>query len=199
MALLGHHNVSNALCAIAVCCGLGLPLDRVAEGIASLPCVRGRFERVEAGQDFHVIVDYAHTEDGLRNVLRAAREICDTRVIVVFGCGGDRDKTKRPRMAAAAAQLADYALITSDNPRTEDPLAIIRDIEPGMIDSGKKRDLDYLVIPDRATAIRRAIEMARPGDLVMIAGKGHEDYQIIGTQRIHFDDTEVARAVLEGR
>jgi UDP-N-acetylmuramoyl-L-alanyl-D-glutamate--2,6-diaminopimelate ligase len=102
-------------------------------------------------------------------------------------------------MAAAAAQLADYALITSDNPRSEDPLAIIRDIEPGMADSGKKRDLDYLVIPDRATAIRRAIEMARPGDLVMIAGKGHEDYQIIGTRRIHFDDTEAARAVLEGR
>ena len=199
MALLGHHNVLNGLCAIAVCCGLGLPLDRAAEGIASLPCVRGRFERVEAGQDFHVIVDYAHTEDGLRNVLRAAREICDKRVIVVFGCGGDRDKTKRPKMAAAAAQLADYALITSDNPRTEDPLAIIREIEPGMVDSGRKRDLDYLVIPDRATAIRRAIEMARPGDLVMIAGKGHEDYQIIGTQRIHFDDTEVARAVLEGR
>jgi len=198
MALLGHHNVSNALCVIAVCCGLGLPIERVAEGIASLPRVRGRFERVDAGQDFHVVVDYAHTEDGLRNVLRAAREICDKRIIVAFGCGGDRDRTKRPKMAAAVAQLADFALITSDNPRTEDPLAIIGDIEPGMLLSGKRKDLDYLVIPDRAEAIRRAIEMARPGDLVMIAGKGHEAYQIIGTRRIHFDDTEVARAILEG-
>ena len=199
MALLGHHNVSNALCVIAVCCGLGFPLDRVAEGIASLPIVRGRFERVDAGQDFHVIVDYAHTEDGLRNVLRAARAICDKRVIVVFGCGGDRDKTKRPKMACAAAQLADYAVVTSDNPRTEDPLTIIADIEVGIVESGKKRDAEYLVIPDRAEAIRRAIGMARPGDLVMIAGKGHEDYQIIGARRIHFDDVETARTVLEGR
>jgi UDP-N-acetylmuramoyl-L-alanyl-D-glutamate--2,6-diaminopimelate ligase len=197
--LLGHHNVSNALCVIAICCGLGFPLDRVAEGIASLTIVRGRFERVDAGQDFHVIVDYAHTEDGLRNVLRAARAICDKRVILVFGCGGDRDKTKRPKMACAAAQLADYAVVTSDNPRTEDPLTIIADIEVGMAESGKKRDAEYLVIPDRAEAIRRAIEMACPGDLVMIAGKGHEDYQIIGARRIHFDDVEMARTVLEGR
>ena len=197
--LLGHHNVSNALCVIAICCGLGLPLGRVAEGIASLPSVRGRFERVDAGQDFHVVVDYAHTEDGLRNVLRAAREICHKRVVVVFGCGGDRDKTKRPKMACAAAELADYAVITSDNPRTEDPLEIIAEVEAGMIESGKKREADYLVIPDRAEAIRRAIDMAHSGDLVMIAGKGHEDYQIIGSRRIHFDDVEVARAVLEGR
>ena len=199
MALLGNHNVSNALCVIAICGGLGLPFARIAEGIGSLPRVPGRFERVDAGQDFHVIVDYAHTEDGLQNVLRAAREICAKRVIVVFGCGGDRDKTKRPKMAAAVARLADFAIITSDNPRTEDPLAIIADVEAGMAASGKKRDRDYDVIPDRATAIRQAIEMAHGGDLVMIAGKGHEDYQILGTQRIHFDDREVARAVIEGR
>lgn len=197
--LLGHHNVSNVLGVIAICCGLGLPLERVAAGIASLPHVRGRFQQVDAGQDFHVIVDYAHTDDGLRNVLRAARAICGKRVIVLFGCGGDRDKTKRPKMARAAAELADYAIITSDNPRTEDPLQIIADAEVGMLESGKKRDVDYLVIPDRAEAIHCAIGMAESGDLVMLAGKGHEDYQILGTTRIHFDDFEVARAALEGR
>jgi UDP-N-acetylmuramoyl-L-alanyl-D-glutamate--2,6-diaminopimelate ligase len=199
MTLLGHHNVSNALGVISICCGLGLPLEDVAKGIASLPCVRGRFERVDAGQDFHVVVDYAHTDDGLLNVLRAAREICDGRVLVVFGCGGDRDKTKRPKMARAAATLSDFALVTSDNPRSEDPLAIIADIEAGMKDCGKQRDEDYLVIPDRAEAIRRAIKMARLGDLVMIAGKGHEDYQILGDKRIHFDDVEEAKKALEGR
>ncbi len=197
IALLGRHNVSNALCVITTCCGLGLPLERVAEGIASLPNVRGRFERVDSGQDFHVIVDYAHTDDGLINVLRASREICAGRIIVVFGCGGDRDKTKRPKMARAAATLSDYAIVTSDNPRTEDPLSIIADVEAGMIDCDKKRGKDYLVISDRSEAIRRAIEMANAGDLVMIAGKGHEDYQILGTRRIHFDDVEVAKAILE--
>ena len=199
MRLLGNHNVSNALCVIAVCGGLGLPLVCVAEGIASLARVPGRFEHVDAGQDFQVVVDYAHTEDGLRNVLLAAREICGGRVIVVFGCGGDRDRTKRPKMAAVAAQFADYRFISSDNPRTEDPLRIIAEIEAGMTDAGKKRDLDYQIIPDRRAAIRTALEMARTGDLVLIAGKGHEDYQIVGAQRLHFDDREVAREILEGR
>ncbi len=199
-ALLGHHNVSNTLGVIAICCGLGVPLDRVAEGVASLERVPGRFERVNAGQDFHVVVDYAHTDDGLLNVLQAAREICNGRVITVFGCGGDRDKTKRPKMAAVVARLADYAIVTSDNPRTEDPLRILDDVEAGMIASGKQREKDYLVMPDRAEAIHRAIAMARPGDLVMIAGKGHENYQILGTHRIHFDDVEVARdALTKGR
>jgi UDP-N-acetylmuramoyl-L-alanyl-D-glutamate--2,6-diaminopimelate ligase len=198
-ALLGRHNVSNALCAIAICGGLGLPLDRIAAGIAALPCVPGRFEHVHAGQDFYVIVDYAHTDDGMHNVLRAARDVCRGRIITVFGCGGDRDKTKRPKMGAVVARQGDYAIITSDNPRSEDPNQIIAEIEPGLIGVGKKRDANYLVIPDREEAIRRAIGMARAGDLVLIAGKGHEDYQIIGAQRIHFDDREVARAVLEGR
>jgi len=199
MRLLGNHNVSNALCALTVCCGLGVPLERVAGGIASLLNVPGRFEHIEAGQDFQVIVDYAHTEDGLRNVLTASREICQGRVIVVFGCGGDRDRTKRPKMGAVAARLADFAVITSDNPRTEQPDAIIAEIEPGVRAEGKTREKDYLVIPNRAEAIRAALSLAKPGDLVMIAGKGHEDYQILGTQRIHFDDREVARDILEGR
>jgi UDP-N-acetylmuramoyl-L-alanyl-D-glutamate--2,6-diaminopimelate ligase len=154
---------------------------------------------VDAGQDFQVIVDYAHTEDGLRNVLRAARALCGGRIIDVFGCGGDRDKTKRPKMARASAELADFSIITSDNPRTEDPQRILLDVEQGMIEAGKARDRDYVVIQDRATAIRRAIGMARPGDLVLIAGKGHEDYQILGTERIHFDDREVARDALGAR
>jgi UDP-N-acetylmuramoyl-L-alanyl-D-glutamate--2,6-diaminopimelate ligase len=198
MRLLGRHNVSNALGVIAVCAGLGVPMDTIAEGLADIT-VPGRFEHVDAGQDFQVIVDYAHTDDGLLNVLRGARAICDGRIYCVFGCGGDRDRTKRPKMARASAGLADFTVVTSDNPRTEDPLRIIEEIEAGMRDAGKRRDEDYLVIPDRTSAIRRAIEMARPGDLVLIAGKGHEDYQIIGTEKIHFDDREVARNILEGR
>ena len=199
MNLVGHHNVSNALGVIAICGGLGITVERIAEGIQALKCVPGRFERVDAGQPFHVIVDYAHTDDGLHNVLIAAREISAGRVIAVFGCGGDRDKTKRPKMGNVAAREADFAIVTSDNPRTEDPGQILADIEPGLVSAGKKRGDDYLVIPDRAEAIHHAIGLARPGDLVLIAGKGHEDYQILGTERIHFDDREVARAFLEGR
>lgn len=197
MTLLGHHNVSNALGVITITGGLGIPIEEIARGIASLESVPGRFERVDAGQSFHVVVDYAHTEDGLRNVLRASRDICSGRVIVVFGCGGDRDRTKRPKMGAAAGELGDFAIITSDNPRSEEPLSIIAEIEPGVIATGRRKNDDYLVIPDRAEAIRTALHMAKPGDLVMIAGKGHEDYQILGAERIHFDDREVARDVLE--
>jgi len=197
MRLLGEHNVSNALCALAICGGLGVPINRIAQGIGSLESVPGRFEYVDAGQDFLVVVDYAHTEDGLRNVLLAARALRPKRIILVFGCGGDRDRTKRPKMAAVAAELADYAVITSDNPRSEDPARIILDIESGIQHAGKKKGDDYLVFADRAEAIRRAIGMAEPGDLVLIAGKGHEDYQIIGTERIHFDDREVARRMLK--
>ncbi len=197
--LLGLHNVANILGVIAIGGGLGLPLESIAQGIESLAHIPGRFERVDAGQDFLVIVDYAHTDDGLHNVLKAARTVCEKRVICVFGCGGDRDKTKRPKMAAVAARQADFAIVTSDNPRTEDPLRIIDEVVGGMIASGKRRGTDYAVIPDRAEAIRRALELAKPGDLVMIAGKGHEDYQILGTEKIHFDDREVARSILEER
>lgn len=199
LALLGRHNVSNALCALAIGCGMGIAVSVAARGIAALACVPGRFERVDAGQPFQVIVDYAHTEDGLRNVLRAARDVCAGTVIAVFGCGGDRDRTKRPKMGYAAAELADFAILTSDNPRTEDPERILAEVEPGMERAGRKRDYDYWVIRDRTEAIERAIGRAQVGDLVLIAGKGHEDYQIVGTERIHFDDREVARAVLERR
>jgi UDP-N-acetylmuramoyl-L-alanyl-D-glutamate--2,6-diaminopimelate ligase len=199
MNLIGRFNVWNALCAAALAGGLGVPLDAIARGIAGLPRVPGRFEPVNAGQDFFVIVDYAHTDDGLRNVLEAARGICKGRVITVFGCGGDRDKTKRPKMGAVAARLSDYAVLTSDNPRTEDPHRILLDVEVGIQREGRRKEDDYLVIESREEAIRTAIGMATRGDLVMIAGKGHEDYQILGTTKIHFDDREVARAILEGR
>jgi UDP-N-acetylmuramoyl-L-alanyl-D-glutamate--2,6-diaminopimelate ligase len=197
MNLVGRHNIANTLGIIAVCGGLGCSLDKIAEGVAALACVPGRFEGVDGGQPFLVVVDYAHTDDGLKNVLEAAREICKGRVIAVFGCGGDRDKTKRPKMGAVAAGLADVIYVTSDNPRTEEPLAIIADILPGVRTSQKKEGEDCFVMPDRTEAIRAAIGSAHPGDLVIIAGKGHEDYQIIGTTKMHFDDREVARAILE--
>lgn len=199
MRLLGAHNVANALCAAAVCGGLGVPLAAIARGIAGLPAVPGRFEPINAGQDFFVVVDYAHTDDGLKNVLEAARKLCGGRLICVFGCGGDRDKTKRPKMGAVVATLADFAIVTSDNPRTEDPHRILLDIEVGLQRTGKKKGDDYWVIEDRREAITRAIGLAKAGDFVMIAGKGHEDYQILGTTKIHFDDREIAREVLGAR
>ncbi len=198
-SMLGRHNVSNALAAVTVCGGLGVDFDTLVRGIRSLNSVPGRFERVDCGQDFAVVVDYAHTDDGLRNVLQAARAVTGGRVIVVFGCGGDRDRTKRPKMAAVAAELADYAIITSDNPRTEDAMRILLDVEVGMQQAAKRKEDDYLVIADRRQAIAKAFELASPGDLVMIAGKGHEDYQIIGTTKIHFDDREVARELLSAK
>lgn len=198
MRLLGRHNVSNALCAAAIAGGLGVPVEVIVAGLRELGRVPGRFESLEEGQPFRVIVDYAHTEDGLRNVLKAARGICEGRLVVVFGCGGDRDKGKRPKMGAAAAELADFSIVTSDNPRTEDPERILLDIEVGLQHAGRRKYEDYLIILDRAQAIRSAIEHAKPGDVVLIAGKGHEDYQILGDRRIHFDDCEVAREALRG-
>lgn len=199
LRLLGRHNIWNALCAATICAGMGIPVETVAQGLAALPSVPGRFEPVFAGQDFHVIVDYAHTDDGLENVLNAARELCAGRIITVFGCGGDRDRGKRPKMGLVAGRLSDCAVLTSDNPRTEEPLRILNDVEPGLRKAGMRRDQGYLVMPDRREAITRAVGLAKPGDLVMIAGKGHEDYQILGTERIHFDDREVAAEALQRR
>ncbi len=195
--LVGEHNVYNALCAVAICGGLGVKFTDIVEGLQTLKAVPGRFETVATGQSFQVIVDYAHTEDGLRNVLRAARKICPGRLITLFGCGGDRDKTKRPKMGAVAAELSDFVVLTSDNPRTEDPLRILLDAEVGLQRSGRHKDDDYIVLSDRTEAIYRAVALARKGDVVMLAGKGHEDYQILGTTKIHFDDREVARKALE--
>ncbi|GMV99533.1 MAG: UDP-N-acetylmuramoyl-L-alanyl-D-glutamate--2,6-diaminopimelate ligase [Candidatus Hydrogenedentota bacterium] len=198
LRLLGQHNVSNALCAIALSLGQGVGLEQVENGIRTFDRVPGRFDAVNAGQPFKIVVDYAHTDDGLRNVLLAARGVCRGRVIVVFGCGGDRDKGKRPKMGKVAGELSDFAIITSDNPRTEDPETIVLDIEVGMQQSGKSKYQEYLTIVDRREAIREAIARARPGDLVLIAGKGHENYQILGSTKLHFDDREEAIAVIQG-
>jgi UDP-N-acetylmuramoyl-L-alanyl-D-glutamate--2,6-diaminopimelate ligase len=189
LPLAGAFNVSNALVAAGCTLAVGIPLETVVAGLESAPQVPGRLERVECGQPFSVIVDYAHTPDSLEKVLLAVAAVTPGRVIVVFGCGGDRDPDKRPLMGAAAGAHADVAIITSDNPRSEDPVGIILEIEDGVRGSS----FTYEVEVDRRRAIRRAIGLARPGDTVLIAGKGHEDYQIFADRTIHFDDREVAR------
>jgi len=188
----GMFTVYNALAAFAVGVEEGLAPELVALALAEVQGVPGRFERVEGGQPFSVIVDYAHTPDGLENVLKTAREFTRTRIITVFGCGGDRDRSKRPVMGELAARLSDLAVVTSDNPRTEDPLAIIADIKVGV---NKVTD-HYLEVPDRQQAILQACSFAGPGDLVLLAGKGHEDYQEINGIKYPFDDRVVARECL---
>jgi UDP-N-acetylmuramoyl-L-alanyl-D-glutamate--2,6-diaminopimelate ligase len=195
---LGDYSVYNALAALAVGEALGLPLDRIAAGLAGAPPVPGRFELVEAGQDFVVAVDYAHKPDALRRLLASVRRLEPRRVITVFGCGGDRDRGKRPVMGRIAAELSDLVVVTSDNPRSEDPLAIIDEILAGVraVDPGGAR---HVTEPDRARAIAHAIDAAGPGDVVLIAGKGHEPYQLIAGRRLDFDDRLVARAALVER
>ena len=193
MKLLGGFNVYNALAALAAASALGVPLEAARQGLEAMAPVRGRLERVPAKQRT-VLVDYAHSPDALRRALEAARQLARGKLIVVFGCGGDRDRTKRPVMGGLASRLADACVITSDNPRSEEPEAIIAEIAAGIgEDSRGKCALE----PDRAKAIRLALEQAGPNDLVLIAGKGHEDYQIFADRTIHFDDREQAEAVLK--
>jgi UDP-N-acetylmuramoyl-L-alanyl-D-glutamate--2,6-diaminopimelate ligase len=192
--LVGRHNVYNLLGALGVAAGLGWDLERAIGGLETVAAVPGRFERVDAGQPFAVLVDYAHTPDALRNALTAARALTSGRLIAVFGAGGDRDRSKRPAMGRVAAEHADVAVITSDNPRSEEPMAIIRAIEAGYRAAAPTGHCQ--VIEDRACAIRQAIALARAGDVVVIAGKGHETYQIIGAERHPFDDRHVARQAL---
>jgi UDP-N-acetylmuramoyl-L-alanyl-D-glutamate--2,6-diaminopimelate ligase len=189
----GRFNVSNALAALAACGSQGIDPGLMAEALRHVGAVPGRLEPVPNRRGLHVYVDYAHTDDALANVLRTLREVSRRRLLVVFGCGGDRDRSKRPQMGAVAAQLADFAVVTSDNPRSEDAGAIIREIVAGMPPQG-----NYEVLPDRAAAIHRALEMAREGDTVLIAGKGHETYQETANRTIPFDDREVARTFLSG-
>ncbi len=190
--LTGQFNVYNVLAAMAVLLAEGMELGKITEALAKAPQVAGRFEKVDEGQNFTVIVDYAHTPDGLENVLTTARGIAKNRLITVFGCGGDRDRTKRPIMGRIAGKLSDYVIITSDNPRTEEPMDIIAEIEPGI----KGVSQNYEIDADRRTAIRLAIKKARQGDVVVIAGKGHEDYQLVKGQVLSFDDRKVAREIL---
>jgi len=191
--LLGRFNVANVLAALATAHALDLDPEATLAGIASLKGVPGRMERIDAGQGFAVIVDYAHTDDALRNLLETVRGLGPRRLLTVFGCGGDRDRTKRPLMGAVAARLSDVVVVTSDNPRSEPPEAIIDEILRGM--SGG-RGAERHVVPDRHDAIARALELARPGDAVVLAGKGHETYQELRERTVPFDDRQVARALL---
>jgi UDP-N-acetylmuramoyl-L-alanyl-D-glutamate--2,6-diaminopimelate ligase len=191
--LVGRPNLMNIIGAVAAAQGLGVSPDRIQEGVAALESVPGRFERVDSGQPFMVLVDYAHTDDALRNVLTTAREFARNRLMVVFGCGGDRDRSKRAPMGEAAGSLADLVVLTSDNPRSEDPLMIMNDALVGLQRTGKA----YLLEVDRAAAIQRALERARAGDVVVIAGKGHETYQVLKDRTIAFDDRETAREALK--
>lgn len=191
-SLVGHINVYNVLLACGAALSLGLTISEVQAGLHGLTRVPGRFERVEEGQPFMVVVDYAHTDDALRNVIQVARGMKAKRVITMFGCGGDRDRAKRPLMGMAAAELSDYVVLTSDNPRSEDPLAIMNDAMVGI----QRFDTPFVAEPDRERAIRRAIGEAQPGDVVILAGKGHETYQVLKDGPIPFDDRDAARRVL---
>jgi len=202
--LVGAHNLENLLCAAGLALAAGLPRAAVERGLAACPGAPGRLERIEA-RGITAFVDYAHTDDALTRALAALRALAPRRLVVVFGCGGDRDPGKRPLMGAAAARGADLAVVTSDNPRTEDPAAIIAAIVPGLEGAGAARlderraragERGYLVVPDRREAIAIALSAARSGDAVLIAGKGHEDYQIVGAERRPFDDREEARRAL---
>ncbi len=194
--LVGQFNLANLLAAVGAVLQLGLELTAIVEALPGFTGVPGRMEQVQIkpDQDISVIVDYAHTPDSLENMLKASRPFIAGQMICVFGCGGDRDRTKRPLMGSIAATLADQVIVTSDNPRTEEPERILEDVVAGISKSG-----NLTVIGDRATAIRTAILQAKPGDGVLIAGKGHEDYQILGTEKIHFDDREQARSALSDR
>jgi UDP-N-acetylmuramoyl-L-alanyl-D-glutamate--2,6-diaminopimelate ligase len=194
--LAGEVNILNLLAAFTAAHARGVAFSDLVAAVPTLEPVPGRFQPVDAGQPFTVIVDYAHTDDALRNLTALARQMtaqAGKRVITVFGCGGDRDRTKRPKMGKAAGAGSDFVVATSDNPRSEDPLSILNEIEPGLKSSGVK----YTIEPDRTTAIKIAIEAAEPGDVVLIAGKGHEKEQILNGRTIPFDDTEVARAALK--
>ena len=192
-ALAGKINVLNILAATGAALSYGIDFETIARGVAACRAVPGRFERIDCGQRFLVAVDYAHTDDALRNVIQVAREMTRGRVITLFGCGGDRDRAKRPLMGMAAGELSDFVVLTSDNPRSEDPLDIINDALVGL----RRFDTPHVAEPDRAKAIRRALVEARDGDVVLIAGKGHEPYQVLKDRTIHFDDRETAREILE--
>jgi len=190
--LIGIHNVSNMLAAIAAAYALKIDPAAVKKGVETVACVPGRLESVDAGQPFKVLVDYAHTEDAMRNVLNLLKAVAGKKILTVFGCGGDRDTGKRPLMGRAACEFSDHVIITSDNPRSEDPLKIILDIEKGI----RGKFSNYDIVPDRYKAIEKALRLASIDDIVVIAGKGHENYQVIADKVLAFDDRQVAREIL---
>jgi UDP-N-acetylmuramoyl-L-alanyl-D-glutamate--2,6-diaminopimelate ligase len=198
--LVGRPNVANILAAVGAASALGVPIDAIERGLAALPGVPGRFELASSpSDDITVVVDYAHTDDALRNLLETTRSMATHRVITVFGAGGDRDRTKRPLMGMVAARLSDVVIVTSDNPRTEDPLRIIDEVTRGAGAETRQSNAQLLTIADRHEAITRAIQLATPGDVVLVAGKGHEKYQEIGGRTLPFDDVAVAREALASR
>lgn len=204
--LLGEFNLQNLLCAVAVGTALELPLEVIAQGLTEAPQVPGRLEQVENDRGALMVVDYAHTPDALEKVLATLVALQPRRLLTVFGCGGDRDRTKRPVMGEIAARHSDLVVVTSDNPRTEQPLAIIEEIKAGvlrvfsqewsLVEAAQGAGQGFVCLPDRRSAIDFAVDQLQPGDLLLVAGKGHEDYQIIGRERIHFDDREELRRAL---
>jgi UDP-N-acetylmuramoyl-L-alanyl-D-glutamate--2,6-diaminopimelate ligase len=190
--LVGEHNVSNAVCAAAFAMAAGMDAGTVRRGLEATGCVPGRLESVENDRGVHVLVDYAHTPDALEHVCSTCRKLANRRLVVLFGCGGDRDRSKRRLMGEAVSRYADRMIVTSDNPRTEDPAAIIEDIKPGL-----DKSVESEIVIDRKDAIRAALTGCSEGDVLLVAGKGHEDYMIVGTERIHFDDREVIRELLK--
>jgi UDP-N-acetylmuramoyl-L-alanyl-D-glutamate--2,6-diaminopimelate ligase len=189
--LIGRHNVYNILAAFAWGIKAGIGIPTIKSSLEKFYFVPGRLQKINLDAGFSVFVDYAHTEDALKNVIKTLRELAKNRIIVVFGCGGERDKTKRPKMGQVVTELADYAIITNDNPRSEDPLEIINDIKRGI------RKKNFCVVPERYEAIKDSLVMAKTGDIVLVAGKGHENYQILKERRVHFDDREVIRECLK--
>jgi UDP-N-acetylmuramoyl-L-alanyl-D-glutamate--2,6-diaminopimelate ligase len=203
--LLGLYNVSNCLAAAGLCLAAGLDLETIAAGLSARQTIPGRLEKLDWPGDFSVIIDYAHTDDALKNVLSTLKPLCAGKLRVVFGCGGDRDRTKRPRMAKVAEQLADFIIVTSDNPRTEKPEDIIDEIVAGFASrisfstsiENPASSIEIIIEPDRKKAIALAIESAEKDDIVLIAGKGHETYQIIGKQKFDFSDKGIAQEYLK--
>ena len=190
---IGLHNIYNLLAVICICVSIGIELKQVVEHLKNMTGAPGRLEKIKNDKNFSVIVDYAHTDDALKNVLSAIKSLNPAKIITVFGCGGNRDKTKRPKMAKVACNMSDFVFITSDNPREEDPIEITKDVEVGAKEINKT---NYKVVIDRKEAIKEAILSANKNDIVLIAGKGHENYQIIGRTKIHFDDREIAFEIL---
>ncbi|BBM35661.1 UDP-N-acetylmuramoyl-L-alanyl-D-glutamate--2,6-diaminopimelate ligase [Pseudoleptotrichia goodfellowii] len=194
--LVGEYNLYNVLGCAASALALGIEIEKIIEKLQKMPSVPGRFETVKNNKNARIVVDYAHTDDGLTNIGKTLRKITDNRVITVFGAGGDRDNKKRPKMAKAAAEFSDFIILTSDNPRTENPANILKEVEAGLIEINFPKD-KYTVIEDREQAIKYAVqEMTGEGDSLLIAGKGHETYQIIGKEKRHFDDREIAKKYL---
>ena len=189
----GRFSVYNALGVIGAALMMKVPVSSIVKGLSAMKGVPGRIQNIPNDKGVHVIVDYAHSPDSIVNIINAVREFTKGRVIIIFGCGGDRDATKRPIMGKISGELADYCIITSDNPRSEDPLAIISQIEAGI----KETSCEYEVEPDRRAAIFKGVRILQPEDTLIVAGKGHENYQEIGGRVIHFDDVEVAREALE--